>query len=76
MTINDFNNLTGPERLNIMNNHFSEWIIPYDSRQDNFDANVERWKEVYGWELPHVDKVIYNDFMRQKAGRLWNYTGD
>jgi hypothetical protein len=76
MTLEQFNNLIGPEKLNLLNNHFAEWIICHDSRQDNFDANIQRWQEVYGWELPHVDKVIYNDFMRNKAGRLWNYTGD
>jgi hypothetical protein len=76
MTIQEFNNKTASERLDLMNNHFSKWVIPYDSRQDNFDTNVERWEEVYGWKLPHTDKVIYNDFMRKQAGRLWNYTGD
>jgi hypothetical protein len=76
MTQKEYAELSGPRRLETLNTHYNQWVINWDSRSDNFQANTERWEKEHGWPLPPVDVQNINDSMRKAAGRLWNYTGD
>lgn len=76
MTLKQWYAMSPEEREAAIKDHFDSWVIAWDSRQDNFDTNVSRWKTVHGWHLSPSFVRELNDKMRIQAGKLWNYTGD
>jgi len=75
-SVQDFYKLDEITRKKTIVAHFAKWSISHDSRQDNFERNVQLWNELQGWKLSPTYVRELNNQMRDAAGRLWNYTGD